>query len=46
MIDSSRVFGWIAHYVERSKEGKMIRPEAEYVGLSNLKCVPLDARTV
>ena len=42
----SRVFGWIAHYEERSKEGKLIRPEAEYVGLRNLKYVPLDTRKV
>jgi citrate synthase len=40
----SRVFGWIAHYEEQSKEGKIIRPEAEYVGLRDLKYVPLDAR--
>jgi citrate synthase len=40
----SRVFGWIAHYEEQSKEGKIIRPEAEYVGLRDLKYVPLDVR--
>jgi citrate synthase len=42
----SRVFGWIAHYTEQSKEGKIVRPEAEYIGPRNLKYVPLDARRV
>jgi citrate synthase len=46
MIDSRRVFAWIAHYVEQSKEGKIIKPEAEYAGLRNSKYVPLDAKTV
>ncbi len=40
----SRVFGWIAHFEEQSNEAKLIRPEAEYVGLKDLKYIQLDIR--
>ena len=40
----SRVFGWIAHYEEQSREGKLIRPDAEYVGKKGLAYTPLSAR--
>jgi citrate synthase len=33
----SRVFGWIVHCEEQSKEGKMIRLEAKCVGPRNLE---------
>jgi 2-methylcitrate synthase len=41
---ASRVFGWMAHYDEQVSENKLIRPDATYVGSSDLKYVPLDKR--
>lgn len=32
---SSRVFGWIAHYIEQVQNNKLIRPLAFYTGLKN-----------
>jgi len=40
----SRVFGWIAHYREQLVEGKIIRPDVDYVGRRGLTYLPLDAR--
>jgi citrate synthase len=44
MFAMSRVFGWIAHYEEQLKEAKIIRPDAEYLGLKGLKYVPIEKR--
>jgi len=41
---ASRVFGWIAHYNEQVLEDKLIRPDATYVGLKDLKYKPLNHR--
>lgn len=41
---ASRVFGWMAHYNEQVSEGKLIRPDATYVGPTDLDYVPLDRR--
>jgi citrate synthase len=41
---ASRVFGWMAHYNEQVAENKLIRPDATYVGPSNLRYVPVDRR--
>jgi citrate synthase len=41
---ASRVFGWTAHYNEQVAENKLIRPDATYVGPTNLRYAPLDAR--
>ena len=41
---ASRVFGWMAHYNEQVAEAKLIRPDATYVGPSNLKYVPIEER--
>lgn len=41
---ASRVFGWLAHYNEQVGESKLIRPDATYVGLKNLKYVPVSER--
>ncbi len=41
---ASRVFGWMAHYNEQVAENKLIRPDATYVGASDLRYVPIDRR--
>lgn len=33
----SRVFGWVAHYIEQQKNNKLIRPLALYTGKTNQK---------
>lgn len=41
---ASRVFGWMAHYNEQVEENKLIRPDSDYVGPSDLRYVPIDRR--
>jgi citrate synthase len=41
---ASRVFGWMAHYSEQLLENKLIRPDATYVGPTDLRYVGLDER--
>ncbi len=41
---ASRVFGWMAHYDEQVAENKLIRPDATYVGPSDLKYVQVEKR--
>ena len=41
---ASRIFGWMAHYSEQISDNKLIRPDATYVGPTNLKYVPIDRR--
>jgi len=40
----SRVAGWTAHALEQIGNNKLIRPESEYIGLSNVPYVPIEAR--
>jgi 2-methylcitrate synthase len=40
----SRVAGWTAHALEQIANNKLIRPESEYIGLSNVPYVPIEAR--
>jgi citrate synthase len=40
----SRVSGWTAHALEQIANNKLIRPESEYIGLSNVPYVPIEAR--
>jgi citrate synthase len=37
-----RVLGWTAHALEQLREGRLIRPESEYVGPVSLRFTPLD----
>ncbi len=39
-----RVGGWLAHCFEQRKDGKLIRPQSEYVGVSDRKWVEIDDR--
>jgi citrate synthase len=41
---ASRVFGWMAHYSEQVSDNKLIRPDATYVGPTDLSYVPLAKR--
>lgn len=41
---SSRVGGWTAHILEQLAHNRLIRPEAEYSGPTNLIFAPLSAR--
>ena len=41
---ASRVFGWMAHYNEQVAENKLIRPDATYVGPSDLRYTPVGDR--
>lgn len=40
----ARAVGWIAHSLEQSREGRLIRPQSMYVGPRNGEWVPLDKR--
>jgi citrate synthase len=41
---ASRTFGWMAHYNEQVEENKLIRPDATYVGPSDLRYPPIERR--
>ncbi|HME18756.1 MAG TPA: citrate/2-methylcitrate synthase [Nitrososphaerales archaeon] len=41
---ASRVFGWMAHYDEQAAENKLIRPDATYIGPTDLRYVPVESR--
>jgi citrate synthase len=40
----SRVSGWIAHAIEQRKEGRLIRPQSEYEGVTDRKWIPVASR--
>jgi citrate synthase len=40
----SRASGWIAHALEQRREGRLIRPQSEYVGPRNRRWVPIEQR--
>ncbi|HWG91236.1 MAG TPA: citrate synthase [Candidatus Thermoplasmatota archaeon] len=40
----SRVTGWTAHCMEQWKDNRLIRPDAEYVGPTNVAYVPIEQR--
>jgi citrate synthase len=41
---TSRIVGWVAHYNEQLARNKLFRPDATYVGASNLSYVPIENR--
>lgn len=40
----SRIAGWCAHVVEQMKDNRLIRPDVNYVGQTDLQWTPLDQR--
>jgi citrate synthase len=40
----SRVAGWTAHVLEQLADNKLIRPESDYVGLRDVRYVPIGER--
>jgi citrate synthase len=40
----SRMAGWTAHVIEQHNDNRLIRPDSEYIGESNLTWVPLEQR--
>jgi citrate synthase len=40
----SRMAGWTAHIIEQHADNRLIRPDSEYIGASDLTWIPLDAR--
>ncbi|MDG6906575.1 MAG: hypothetical protein JRN20_12405, partial [Nitrososphaerota archaeon] len=44
LFAASRVVGWVSHFNEQVAENKLIRPDAIYIGASNLKYVPIEKR--
>jgi citrate synthase len=40
----SRMSGWIAHAIEQRAEGRLIRPQSEYEGVTDRKWVPVASR--
>jgi citrate synthase len=40
----SRASGWTAHILEQFENNRLIRPRAEYTGLSNQKYIPIENR--
>jgi citrate synthase len=40
----SRVSGWVAHILEQYANNRIIRPMAEYTGLSDQQWVPVEKR--
>ena len=39
-----RVGGWLAHCFEQRKDSRLIRPQSEYVGVSDRKWIPISNR--
>ncbi|HLI51712.1 MAG TPA: citrate/2-methylcitrate synthase, partial [Thermomicrobiaceae bacterium] len=41
---TSRTAGWSAHVMEQYANNRLIRPRADYVGVSEARYVPIDQR--
>ncbi|MES2504881.1 MAG: citrate/2-methylcitrate synthase [Myxococcota bacterium] len=40
----ARMAGWTAHVMEQLAENRLVRPEAQYTGVQDLKWLPIDKR--
>ena len=45
MFACARSAGWVAHILEQYADNRLIRPLAQYVGLRDLKYLPIDKRS-
>ena len=45
MFACARSAGWVAHVLEQFADNRLIRPLAEYVGLRDLKYLPIEKRS-
>ena len=45
MFACARTAGWVAHILEQFADNRLIRPLAQYVGLRDLKYLPIDKRS-
>lgn len=41
----SRMAGWTAHVIEQLENNRLIRPRADYTGVTSASYVPMSART-
>lgn len=44
MFACSRMSGWTAHVIEQQSDNRLIRPESEYTGPTNLAYIPIGER--
>ncbi len=41
----SRIAGWTAHIMEQFSDNRLIRPDSNYIGPTDLEWTPLDRRS-
>ena len=44
MFAASRIAGWSAHVIEQYADNVLMRPQSEFIGLTEQHYVPIDER--